>query len=221
VRAVRAASATSPADVRRPRLVLIGCGALARELAEACRLQGLVDVELELLPPSLHDRPETIPEQVRTRVHAVRAERPDATIVVGYADCGTGGRLDAVCAAEGVERLPGAHCYELFAGTEVIAAIQRDEPGTFYLTDFLVRGFDRLVVRGLGLDRHPQLRDAYFGAYTRVVYLRQHADAGLEADARRAAAVLGLPLEVRHTGVDGLARAISGALPFRVLPVAT
>jgi hypothetical protein len=196
----------------QPQLLLIGCGALARELADACRLQGLVDVELDLLPPRLHDRPDAIAETVRARIRAARAAGTRRRIVVGYADCGTGGRLDAVCADEQVVRLPGAHCYELFAGTSAIAALLNDQPGTFFLTDFLVRGFDALVVRGLGLDRRPELRDAYFGNYTRVVYLAQHPDAALVSGAHRAAEILGLPLEFRHTGLTGLATSIGAVL---------
>lgn len=188
----------------RDRVLVIACGALARELAAiTAALEGL---EFECLPARLHNRPKQIPEAVRRRVRAAR----DAydTILVGYMDCGTGGLLDRVCAEEGVERLPGDHCYELYAGAEVFAALQEAEPGTFYLTDYLVRHFDRLILEGLGIADHPELRDAYFGNYTRVVHLAQEPDGGLEPEARRAAAALGLRYERIVTGYDGLAAAL-------------
>jgi hypothetical protein len=126
-------------------------------------------------------------------------------IFVAYGDCGTGGRLDAVLAEEGVERLAGAHCYEFLAGHQAFEALSAAEPGTFYLTDFLVRHFDRLVIRGLGLDRHPELLPMYFGNYTRLVYLAQLGGAQRVAAARAAAQRLGLGFEHRNTGYGDLA----------------
>ena len=188
----------------RDRVLVIACGALARELtALTAALDGL---DFECLPARLHNRPEQIPEAVRRRVRAARGAYD--TILVGYMDCGTGGLLDRVCAEEGVERLPGAHCYELYAGSESFAALQDAELGTFYLTDYLVRHFDRLILEGLGIAEHPELRDAYFGNYTRVVHLAQERDGGLESQARRAAAALGLRYERIVTGYDGLAAAL-------------
>ena len=185
----------------RDRVLVIACGALARELAAiTTALDGL---DFECLPARLHNRPEQIPEAVRRRVRAARAAYD--TILVGYMDCGTGGLLDRVCEEEGVERLPGAHCYELYAGSEVFAGLQEAEPGTFYLTDYLVRHFDRLILEGLGIADHPELRDLYFGHYTRVVYLVQDPDAALDAAARHAAASLGLGYERIVVGYDGLA----------------
>src|SRR5262249_25543415 len=160
-------------------------------------------VEVEYLPANLHNRPEQIAPGLRGRLQAARdAGRP---AFVAYADCGTGGALDRLLAEfPGVERLPGAHCYEVFAGSVAFAAMQDAELGTFYLTDSLARHFDALVWRGLGLDRHPELRDLYFGAYRRVVLLAQAPDADLVARARTAADRLGLAFEHHITGRDGL-----------------
>jgi hypothetical protein len=193
-------------QVLAPRVLVIACGALARELVEVLRASGLDHVTIACLPADLHNRPDRIPDAVRQRVRAARPHYE--TILVGYADCGTGGRLDAVCAEEGVERLPGAHCYELFAGAATFAALQDAEPGTFYVTDYLVRNFDRLVLAGLGLDRHPQLYESYFGNYRRLVHLAQSDDRSLAEQGRRAADRLGLEHERRPTGYDGLAGAV-------------
>jgi hypothetical protein len=125
-------------------------------------------------------------------------------IFVAYADCGTGGELDRVLALHGVERLPGAHCYEFFAGTERFTTLAEEELGTFYLTDFLVRHFDRLVRQGLGLDRHPELMPVYFGNYRRLVYLAQTDDAALDEAARAAADWMGLSFERHATGLSPL-----------------
>jgi hypothetical protein len=198
---------------------VIACGALGRELLEVVRISGWQHLTVEYLPPELHNDPRRIPELVRARIRACGVDR--SRILVGYADCGTGGLLDVVCAEEGVERLPGAHCYELFAGASTFAALHDEEPGTFYLTDFLVRNVDRLVVRGLGLDRHPELRDVYFANYRRLVYLAQSADPGLDLAARGAAQRLGLDFERRDTGLHGLAAAVAvvaDLLPVRSSP---
>jgi len=188
------------------RLLVIACGALARELMTVIRANGWAHVQVTCLPPHLHNRPEHIPQAVRECIHANR--RAFEHIFVAYGDCGTGGGLDRVLEEEGVERLPGAHCYAFFTGTDSFARLADEEPGTFYLTDFLVHQFDRLVMRGLGLDRHPQLLPVYFQHYRRVVYLAQRHDADLEAKAARAAERLGLPLEVKYTGLAPLARAL-------------
>jgi hypothetical protein len=189
-----------------PRILVIGCGALARELADLTR--PLPDVEVTLLPAILHNRPDGIPGAVRERLRRARSTGAYDRIFVAYADCGTGGLLDRVVAEEGVERLPGAHCYEVYAGRQAFAAIQDEEPGTFYLTDFLVRAFEALVVRGLGLDRHPELLPMYFGNYRRLVYLAQTDDPELMARAETAAARLGLAFEHRRTGHGQLGAAI-------------
>jgi hypothetical protein len=193
------ADATYPRRKRSGRKVLvIACGALAREVL-ALRLDA---IDLACLPASLHNRPERIPEAMRAKIRANRAAYDE--IFCLYGDCGTGGALDHVLAEEGVRRIEGAHCYAFFAGEDAFAALAEEEPGTFYLTDFLARHFDTLVIKGLGLDRFPQLRDDYFGAYRRVVHLAQFDDPETTAKARAAADRLGLAFERRFTGLAGL-----------------
>jgi hypothetical protein len=187
-----------------PRVLIVACGALAREIVALTR--GLPNVDVTCLPAALHNRPGGIPGAVRERIRRRRAEYD--TVFVAYADCGTGGLLDRVLEEEGVERLPGAHCYELYAGRAEFERLTDDEPATFFLTDFLVRNFDRLVVRGLGLDRHPELLPMYFGNYRRVLYLAQTDDPALRAAAQRAAGRLGLPLEFRLSGFGELGVAV-------------
>jgi hypothetical protein len=195
--------------VRPRRVLVVGCGALGRELATLTR--GLPGVDVTCLPAELHNRPERIPAAVAGRIRARGGDYD--RVFVAYADCGTGGRLDAVLESEfeGVERIVGAHCYEFYAGSAAFDALQEEEPGTFYLTDFLARQFETIVVRGLGLDRHPELRDAYFGNYRRLIYLAQTDDPELVARARAAADRLGLAFELRRTGLGDLATVIQRA----------
>ena len=201
---VRDADRVRPAGLGS-RALIIGCGALARELLEVtARIPGL---EVACLPPDLHNRPGGIPGAVRRRIDEARADGFER-IFVAYADCGTGGLLEPVLAEAGVERLPGAHCYEVFAGSAEFAALADAAPGTFWLTDFLARNFERLVIRGLGIDRHPELLATYFANYTRVVFLSQTDDPDLLALARDAAERLGLTFEHRPTGVRNLAMPI-------------
>ncbi len=193
------AEATYPRRKQGGRKVLvIACGALAREVL-ALKLDA---IDLTCLPASLHNRPERIPEAMREKIRANRPAYDE--ILCLYGDCGTGGELDRVLAEEGVRRIEGAHCYAFFAGEEAFAALAEEEPGTFYLTDFLARHFDALVIKGLGLDRFPQLRDDYFGNYRRVVYLAQFDDPETTARAKAAADRLGLAFERRFTGLAGL-----------------
>lgn len=199
--AARASNAPDPS-----RVLVIGCGALARELVAVIDQAGLANVDLTCLPATLHNRPGGIPEAVRAKIRTARARYDN--IFIAYADCGTGGILDMVLADEGVERLPGAHCYEFYSGSGVFAEMMDEEPGTFFLTDFLARNFDRLVVAGLGLDRHPDLLPSYFGNYRRVVYLAQTDDPTLVATARRAARRLGLAFEMRRAGYGDLATSV-------------
>lgn len=187
----------------------MGCGALARELVELT--SRLPNVDVICLSPSLHNRPGGIPGAVRARIRADRALGQHARIFVAYADCGTGGLLDRVLVEEGVERLPGAHCYDFFAGRQNFARLAEEEPATFWLTDFLARNFERLVIRGLGIDQHPELEEMYFGNYRRVVYLSQTADPDLLQLAKRAADRLGLVFEHRHTGYGELATSLASA----------
>jgi hypothetical protein len=192
-----------------PRVLVIGCGALARELLALTR--DLPGVKVICVDAALHMRPERIADAVSARIDLARRDYgPDLKIFVAYADCGTRGALDEVLATAGVERIAGAHCYEFYAGATSFAALQDEEPGTFYLTDFLTRQFDTLIIRGLGLDKHPELMPLYFGNYRRLVYLAQSDDRALRAAARRAARRLGLRYEYRRTGLGDLATAING-----------
>ena len=193
-----------------PRTLVIACGALAREFLLLKRLNGWDHLSITCLPASLHNRPERIPEAVRAKIQAER-DAYDRVLCL-YGDCGTGGLLDQVLAEEGVDRIEGAHCYEFFLGGDDFAALADEEPATFFLTDFLVRHFDTLVIKGLGLDRFPQLMETYFGNYRQVVFLAQVPDQALEADAARAAARLGLPLTIRPTGLGGLERFLSASI---------
>ena len=182
--------------------LVIACGALAHEIVALRRLNDWLHLEVQCLPAELHNRPEKIPAAVREKIQAARSRF--ASIFVAYADCGTGGMLDAVLKEEGVERLPGAHCYEFFAGAQAFAEMADAEPGTFYLTDFLATHFERLVVHGLGIDRHPELQATYFGNYRRLVYLAQTESPGKLKAAQDAALRLGLEFEYRFTGYGGL-----------------
>jgi hypothetical protein len=185
------------------RLLVIACGALARELRDVIVMNQFDWVGVECLPAILHNTPEAIPGAVEERLDA--ADGRYTSVFVAYADCGTGGLLDRVLEKRGIERLPGAHCYELYATGAQFAALHQREPGTFYLTDFLTRHFERLVWSGLGLDRWPELRDDYFGNYRRLVYLSQVESGDLVEEARSAAARLGLDFEHRPVGYGDLA----------------
>ena len=185
-----------------PSVLVIACGALAREIAALRAANAWPHLDVRCLPAELHNRPERIPSAVRDAIRANRERY--ASIFVAYGDCGTGGELDAVLREEKVERIPGAHCYEFFAGAGAFARMADDEPGTFYLTDFMLRHFDRLVIRGLGLDRHPELRAQYFGNYRRLMFLAQFDAPERIAEARAAAGRLGLAFAHRVTGYGGL-----------------
>jgi hypothetical protein len=186
----------------KPDTLVIACGALAKELLAAIRLNRWSHLAVTCLPAILHNRPERITDAVRRKIDANR--RRYRRILCLYGDCGTGGKLDAMLAEEGVERIDGPHCYAFYAGLDEFDQMMEEEIGTFFLTDYLVRFFDRLVIEGLGLDRHPELLRDYFGNYTRLVWLAQAPDAELERRARAAAVLLGLPLQKRVTGLRGL-----------------
>ncbi|MEX0860658.1 MAG: DUF1638 domain-containing protein [Cucumibacter sp.] len=188
------------------RLGIVACGALAREILAIARQPALAHIETRFLPAALHNHPGKIPAAVDAALAdlAPRCEK----LFVAYADCGTAGALDKVLARHGATRLNGAHCYAFFAGLDAFEALQDAEPGTFYLTDYLARQFETLVIEPLGLDRHAELRDDYFGNYTRLVHLVQTPDPKLDAMARAAAARLNLRYERIETGIGALARAI-------------
>ena len=189
-------------EAERPEVLILGCGAIAREVLAVIRLNGWTNVTVRCLPAKLHSRPQLIPPAVDAKLRelAGRYER----IFVAYADCGTGGELDKVLDRHGVERLPGAHCYGFLTGNDAWEELHDAEPATFYLTDFLSRHFEALVIRGLGLDRHPELLPQYFGNYRRLLYLAQTDDDDLRARARAAAERLGLAYEERRTGYGDL-----------------
>ena len=249
-----------------PRVLVIACGALARELLAITQMNGLANVTVECLPASLHNRPSEIPELVRSRIRRARGLSGSGSgevrvlgaetgiessqvgeahtdtahtdtaladtaladtalvdtevrvlgaesggessqfdeILIGYADCGTGGLLQQVCIDEGVDMLAGAHCYQFFATHEGFDRLQDHELGSFYLTDFLARNWERLIWDGLGIAKHPELRDMYFGNYTRLVYLEQTDDPKARAAAQACSDRLGLELHVEHTGYGEL-----------------
>ena len=172
------------------KVLVIACGAIARELVRIRDMNGWGHLEFQCLPAKLHNTPDKIPAAVKEKIEQQR-DRFDR-IFVAYADCGTAGALDEVLEATGAERIPGAHCYEFFAGSEVFFDLAEEEVGSFYLTDFLVQHFERLVIRGLGLDRHPELAGHYFANYRRVVYLAQTRSEKLEEQAKAHAGRLGL-----------------------------
>ena len=189
--------------------LLIACGALAREMLALIEANGWTHLALECLPAKLHNRPDQIPETVRRKIREKRADYD--RILVAYADCGTGGRLDSVLDEAGVARIGGPHCYAFYAGAAAFEALHDEEPGSFYLTDYLVRHFETLIIKGMGLDRYPQLLADYFGNYRRLVYLAQTEDAALRDKARKAAERLGLTYEYRFTGYGELADFMAGA----------
>lgn len=189
-------------DLSPTKTLVIACGALARELIAVVRANKLDHLKIACLPAILHNRPEKIAPAVREKIRANRDRYH--RILCLYGDCGTGGELDRVLAEEGAERIPGAHCYEFFMGTPDFEAMTDADPAIFFLTDYLVRHFDRLIIQGLGLDRFPQLLEVYFGNYKRVVYLAQVEDPGLRKQAEAAAAQLGLEFEMQVTGLVGL-----------------
>jgi len=190
--------------VTKASILVIACGALAREIVELKQLNGWSHMQIQCLPADLHNRPEKIPGAVRAAIEKYR--RDFDQLFIAYADCGTGGALDKVLVEFGIERLPGAHCYEFYAGASTFAELASEEPGTLYLTDFLARHFNRVVKEGLGLDRHPELMATYFGNYRRLVYLSQTESKELEQAAREHADYLGLEYLHRHTGLDPVAR---------------
>jgi hypothetical protein len=197
---------------RHGDVAVIACGAIAQPCKEIVDRRGW-PVDLHPLPPLLHNRPERIAGEVERL--ATELSPNYRTIAVAYADCGTYGALDDVCTRLGLPRLPGLHCYDVYAGPERLQQMFDEEPGTYVLTDFLARSFARTVVTELGLDRYPDLRDSYFGHYTRVVWLAQEPDDETTALAEHAAATIGLPLIRVDVGTSGLELALEGLLPQR------
>ena len=186
----------------RPDVLILACGAIAREVLAVIRLNGWTHVDVRCLPAKLHSTPEKIAGAVDAKLTELAGRYE--SVFVAYADCGTAGALDIVLNHHNVERLPGAHCYGFLAGNDAWDAMQEDDPATFYLTDFLARHFESLVVRGLKLDVHPELIPMMFGNYRRLIYLAQTDRPGLRERAEKAATFLGLAFEQRRTGYGEL-----------------
>lgn len=189
------------------RVLLLACGALAREILDLIALNKWDHMDLTCLPAIYHNHPEKIAPAVRAAVAQYRATHD--TIFVVYADCGTGGTLQQTCDDLGVEMIQGPHCYSFFEGNTRFAALSEDEFTAFYLTDFLVRQFEAFVIKPMGLDRHPELRDMYFGNYEKLVYQAQTDDPALTEKAKACADRLGLAFERRFTGYGDLATALT------------
>ena len=189
----------------------MACGALAKEL-KAVVADGAPEswasghVTVDCLPGELHNHPDRLPQAIEERLDAIQDEFD--TVLLGYADCGTGGRIDEICERRGIERLPGPHCYAAYAGQEAFAKLHEQELGTLYLTDYMAKHFEPIIWRSLGLDRHPELRDLYFGNYYRVVHLAQTDDPETRAKAEAAAARLGLAFHRRLTGYGELGEVV-------------
>jgi Protein of unknown function (DUF1638) len=189
---------------------VIACGAIAQHCTQLVVRHGW-PMDVYPLPPLLHNHPEQIAAEIEPL--AGRLRRRYDTVAIGYADCGSYGAIDGVCNRLGLRRLNGLHCYDVFAGADRFEQLLADQPGTYLLTDFLVRSFARTVIAELGLDRYPQLRTTYFGNYTRVVWLAQERTPELEAQAVSAAGSLGLPLTVLDVGLGGLEAELAALMP--------
>ena len=189
---------------------VIACGAIAREIIAISRLNGLDHIDLHCLPAIWHSHPEKIAPGMEAAIAEARA-RGFEKIFIAYADCGTSGALDAICAREGIERLAGPHCYSFFAGNDDFAARWDEDFTAFFLTDFLARQFEAFVIQPLGLDRHPELKDIYFSHYKKLIYLSQEEDPALQQKARAAADYLGVDYEYRFTGYGDLAAELLAA----------
>ncbi len=210
-------------NASRPvRVLILACGALAREIRDVSRLHQLDNITLECLPASLHNRPENIGEAVRRRLTRSRGEYD--RILLGYADCGTSGELVDLCreyqdSGTAIEMMPGAHCYQFFAGGARFDSMHDNDPTAFYLTDYLVKHFERIIMVGLGIEAHPELRDMYFGNYTKLIYLAQTDDPVLDEKARTAADRLGLAFDRLSTGYGELESRIFDLARSRTVPL--
>jgi len=195
---------------KKASILVITCSAVAREVNEIKKLGAWAEMDLQSIAADLHVTPEKIAPAVADKIDQARDKYDH--IFVAYGDCGTSGELDKVLQQRGVSRLPGAHCYDFLAGQETYARLQEEEPGTFYLTDFLARQFERLVIGTLGLDKHPELKSMYFGNYTRLVYLAQTDSDELTGMAQKAADKLGLRFERIFTGTGEMIPALDAAM---------
>ncbi len=200
----------APARDKKREVLLIACGALAREMLALIALNQWDHVRLLCLPAILHNHPERIAPRLRALLDKER--RDGQPVFIAYSDCGSGGEIQRLSEEVGADFLGGAHCYQIFCGAKDFATLADEEPGTFYLTDFLARHFSQFVIRGLGLDRHPSLKSTYFANYKRLVYLAQTDDRQLQEKARRAADYLQLAYTYRFTGYDGYNAPLSASL---------
>ena len=192
------------------KILILACGALAKEISALIRLNGWSHLKTRYLPAILHNTPEKITEQLRMNLQI--AQTKFSKIFIGYADCGTGGEIDSMLDEFRVQRLPGVHCYEFYSGKQTFADIMDEEPGSFFLTDFLVEAFEKLVWQGMKIDRHPELLQVYFKHYKKLVYLGQTENSELQTQADEIASRLGLKYEYRYTGYGELAPALSALL---------
>ena len=195
------------------KTLFITCGAIAREVIAIKTLNKFSNVEVSCLPASWHNSPEKITPAIKKKIRAAKTKF--ARIFVLYGDCGTGGELDKLIEEEGVTRIPGPHCYEFFMGREEFEEAHANEPGCFYLTDYLARHFDRVVLKGLGLERFPELLFEYFKNYKKLIYIAQTDDSSLELKARQAADRLGLQYERRIRGYGELGKFMASAVQPR------
>ena len=189
------------------KILIIACGALAKEIALLIRLNGWTHLQARYLPAVLHNTPEKITDQLRTNLQVAQAKF--SRIFIGYADCGTGGKIDSLLEEFQVQRLPGAHCYEFFSGKDTFAELMEEEIGSFFLTDFLVEAFDKLVWQGMKIHTHPKLLKIYFKHYKKLVYLGQVKNVVLQSQASEIAERLGLKYEYRFTGYGELGHSLS------------
>ena len=192
------------------KILILACGALSKEISALIRLNGWSHLKTRYLPAIFHNTPEKITEQLRMNLQI--AQTKFSKIFIGYADCGTGGEIDSMLDEFRVQRLPGVHCYEFYSGKQTFAEIMDEEPGSFFLTDFLVEAFEKLVWQGMKIDRHPELLQVYFKHYKKLVYLGQTENSELQTQADEIANRLGLKYEYRYTGYGELAPALSALL---------
>ncbi len=202
------------ANAESAQVLIIACGALAHEIQQIKKLNSWNHIELTCLPAELHNTPDLIVGKLRDKIEKVRGKY--SQIYIGYGDCGTGGHIDQLCEEEGIDRLPGAHCYSFFAGEESFNAIAEQELGTLYLTDYLAQNFERIIISGFKLDKHPELREMMFANYRRLVYLSQREAPELVEKARQAAVYLELEFEQIHTGYGDLETSLAPELIARV-----
>ena len=189
------------------KILVIACGALAKEITALIQMNNWTHLQLHYLPAKLHNEPNNIPQKIRK--YLVNAQNKFSRIFIGYADCGTGGKLDNLLEEFGVQRLPGAHCYEFFSSTQTFSKMLEEEPGSFFLTDFLVKSFENLIWQGLKINRHPELLNIYFRHYKRLVYLAQTESQALQTQAKEIAQRLELNYFYRFTGYGALSPSLS------------